>query len=105
MADVNHCLVNGNGYDACLPQSKKTFARLLPGRLDGLEDQVDALHHSVDELRARLSALEACADATSDLARAEAIWGVSDALRLALGKRRSKRRPQRGLNKQSILKP
>jgi hypothetical protein len=95
MPTVQPPYVNGNGH-APLPQSKRAFQRSLPVRLGGLEDQVNAHDHSVDEIRSRLMALEARAEAASDAACVELVWGVVDALRLALGKRRSRRRPERG---------
>jgi hypothetical protein len=92
MAYVEHPLRNGKDHNTSLPQSRKAFQRSLPLRLGSVEEQLDTQDQSVEDIRTRLAALEARADDKSDAARVELLRNVVDVIRLALGKRRSRRR-------------
>lgn len=106
MADLHHYRVNGNGNAngyMPLPQSKRAFQRSLPSRLGGLEDSQDDQDHILAELQLRIMSLEARADTAADAASIELMWGVVDMVRLTLGKRQSRRRPQRSPSNQLKL--
>jgi hypothetical protein len=104
MAYLQHQHTNGNGHMPP-PQSKRAFHRSLPGRLGGLEDQVDVHDQRVDEILARLSALEAQPKQRIEVVSTEFFRSlVEDILRIALGKRSARRRAQQPAGgKQSTL--
>lgn len=111
---LQHGHVNGNGHWPS-PQSKRAFQRSLPGRLGGLEDQVYGHDNNLDEIRARLTALEAApAKPEIKTPKIEVVSAsffrdvirdvVGDVVRLALsGKRHVRRTPQRQPDNQHTL--
>jgi len=69
------------------------FRGRCQSRLGSVEDAVDTHDRRIDALASRVAALEARANDTADTASVEIAQYVNDSLRLALGKRRSRRRP------------
>jgi hypothetical protein len=75
-----------------LPLSRRAFQRALPLRLGSIEDHLDIHEQRVDKLVARLAAIEAHAEDKDLRARVDLIEKIVDLLKLALGKRQSRRR-------------